>query len=372
MSEVSDSPTARAIRIIDEDKNCYRDYHFIEDSDDIQNQILQHIIYFGQNTEFHDHKDILKAFTSLCHKVNIVKYHLKRYREIEDSLELELSDSENFIDHDGSVLVERIELTAEYESFLIQFKATLDILVKFLNIIYRNDQSCPMRNQQTFKKKGQGVIEAIEKYLKHNRDDKSKLTELLNYLKSACSEESSEKPETVNWIISMINRRDTVAHYRKADYFAFQINYMGGLKEVIRPNFTHGQTVKKSFEIAYNNLLTFIQDFIALLFLPYLDERLQAFTYRREDVIEGAPRWYLQVSPAFPPHSIWQNIGNLSKIKSFCEKDPNPGRLTSDYVEKMYLYYASFYKEKGTVLTSKGVEVHSSDEPPKLVLEFKD
>ena len=117
MSETRDSATSPSIRIIDEERNCYRDYHFIEDSQDIQNKILHHIIYFGQNTKFHDHKDILKAFTLLCHKVNMVKYHLTRYQKVENTLESELLESENFIDHDGRVLVERIELTAEYESF---------------------------------------------------------------------------------------------------------------------------------------------------------------------------------------------------------------------------------------------------------------
>lgn len=94
-------------------------------------------MYFGQNTKFHDHKDILEVFASLCHKINMLKYHIKRYKEVESALEKDLLNSENFIDHDGSVLIEKIELTAEYESFLIQTKATLDILVKFLNIIYR-------------------------------------------------------------------------------------------------------------------------------------------------------------------------------------------------------------------------------------------
>ena len=83
MNNPKDSGEFHSIRIIDEEKKCYRDYHFIKDSQDIQNKILNHIIYFGQNTKFHDHKEILQAFTSLCHKVNIVKYHLKRYKEVE-------------------------------------------------------------------------------------------------------------------------------------------------------------------------------------------------------------------------------------------------------------------------------------------------
>ena len=48
-------------------------------------------------------------------------------------------------------------------------------------------------------------------------------------------------------------------------------------------------------------------------------------------------------------------------IKGFCKKDDE--RLTPEYCEKMYLHYASFYKDKGYVITSQGVEDHTTDEP---------
>ena len=60
-------------------------------------------------------------------------------------------------------------------------------------------------------------------------------------------------------------------------------------------------TILESLEIAYDNLLVFIQDFIALLFLPYFNTRLRAFTYKKEDVVEGAPHWHLQLTEFFPP-----------------------------------------------------------------------
>lgn len=358
MSDPKGSDDPFSFRIIDTERNCYRDYHFLKDSNDIINKIFHHIMYFGQNTKFHDHEDIFKVFASLCHKVNILKFHLEKYKEVERTIEKELSDSENFTDHDSRVLIERIELTAEYESFLIQVKATLDILVKFLNIIYREGKN-PLKYQSTFSDGGHGVVKSLEKYLKSHPEDEKKILELLNYLKDECTETSEQDPESIHWLISIINKRDTVAHFRKHEYFAFQITYIGEEKTIIPPMFTRTQTIFESLEIAYDNLLVFIQDFIALLFMPYLDKKLKAFTFRKEDVTDDAPKWYLQLGD-LSPHLIWQNMGNLSLIVKLCED--NDERLTPEYCEKMYLHYSSFYKEKGFVITSKGIENHSTIE----------
>ena len=359
MSTTKDSDDPLSFRIIDTDRNCYRDYHFIKDSKDIYHKIFQHIMYFGQNTKFHDHEYIQEIFTSLCHKVNMVKYHLRKYKEVENRIEKELLSGENLIDHDGTVLIERVELTAEYESFLIQVKATLDILVKFLNIVYRNGQKNPMKYQNTFSDGGKGVIKSLEKYLIHNEDDEEKLKDLINYIKEECIEASKEEPNTINWLVSIINKRDTVIHYRKHEYFAFQINYEGDKKSIFRPKFTKTQTVLESFEISYDNLLVFIQDFTALLFLPYLNKKLKAFTFKKEDVINYAPSWYLQLGDPLPPYMIWQNMGNLLMITGLCKESKD--RITPEYCEKMYLHYASFYKKKGITITSKGIEDHTSN-----------
>jgi hypothetical protein len=353
------SEEPRHLRIIDEERNCYRDYYFLDDSNDIDNKIFQHIMYFGQNTKFHDHQDILKIFTSLCHKVNVVKYHLKKYKTVELELESQLSALEKLIDHDGIVLIEKVELTAEYESFLMQVKATLDVLVKFLNIVYSEGNKNPLKFQSTFGNGGKAVIKSLEKYIKIHPEQKENIIELLNYLKTECSEVKDDDPNSFNWIINTINSRDTVSHFRKHEYFAFQISYVGEEKIIIPPKLTKNQTMLELLEIVYENLLIFIQDFLALLFIPYLEKPLKAYTYGKEEVVDIAPKWYLQLGD-FPPSLIWQNMSNLSIIKKLCEK--NKGRLTPDYCEKMYLHYASFYKKKGSVITSKGIEDHERNQ----------
>lgn len=349
------SAESRHLRIIDEDRKCYRDYFFLENSQDIDNKIFNHIMYFGQNTKFHNHEHILKAFTSLCHKVNVVKYHFENYKKVERKIEDQISDLEKLIDHDGIVLIEKVELTAEYESFLMQAKATLDILVKFLNIVYRDGKKNPLKYQSTFSNGGKSVIKSVEKFIKSHPEEKENISELLQYLKTECAEVSGDDPSSVNWIINTINSRDTVSHFRKHEYFAFQISYIGDETIIIPPKLTKTQTMLEALEIVYDNLLMFIQDFLALLFIPYLEKPLKAYTFRNEEVNNFAPKWYLQLGE-LPPHLIWQNIENLQIIKKLCKE--NTGRLTPDYCEKMYLHYSSFYKEEGVVITSKGIEDH--------------
>lgn len=353
------SEEPRHITIIDEDRKCYRDYLFLDNSKDIDNKIFHHIMYFGQNTKFHDNEDILEIFTSLCHKVNVVKYHLEKYKIVELEIEKQLTASEKLIDHDGIVLIEKVELTAEYESFLMQVKATLDVLIKFLNIVYREGKKNPLKLQSTFGDGGKAVIKSLKKYLKSHPEEKSYITELLNYLKTECAEVQGDDPKSINWILDTINSRDTVSHYRKHEYFAFQVSYVGEETIIIPPKLTKTQTMLEALEIVYDNLLIFIQDFLALLFIPYLEKPLKAYTYHKEDVIDFAPKWYLQLGD-LPPSLVWQNMSNLSMIKKLCKE--NKGRLTPDYCEKMYMHYAGFYKEKGVVITSKGIKDHERDQ----------
>lgn len=216
----------------------------------------------------------------------------------------------------------------------------------------------PLKFQSTFSDGGQGVIKSLEKYIKSHPEDADKVSELLKYLKDECTETTDQGPESIHWLISIINKRDTVAHFRKHEYFAFQINYIGEKKNIISPMFTRNQTILESLEIAYDNLLIFIQDFIALLLIPYLDKKLKAYTFRKEDVIDDAPKWYLQLGD-LSPQSILQNTGILSFIKKNC--DDKGKRLTPEYCENMYLHYASFYKGNNFIITSKGVKIHNNN-----------
>lgn len=116
-------------------------------------------------------------------------------------------------------------------------------------------------------------------------------------------------------------------------------------------------------EITYENMLVFIQDFIALLFIPYLEKPLKAFTFCNDEVIDSAPKWFLQLGD-LPPYLIWQNMSNLSMITNLAKG--NKGRLTPDYCENMYMHYANFYKKQGIVITSKGIEDHRRNQLIKI------
>ena len=126
----------RHLRIVDEKNNVYRDYFFLDNSEDIDNKVFWHIYYFVRNTKYRDNEGVLYIYTSLCHKVNVLKHHIENYKRIELEVEKEIREKPNLLDHDGVVLVERVQLSAEYEAILMQYKSTLDILVKFLNIVF--------------------------------------------------------------------------------------------------------------------------------------------------------------------------------------------------------------------------------------------
>ena len=194
--------------------------------------------------------------------------------------------------------------------------------------------------------------------MKINPEDIDNVSELLKYIKDECIDSNKQNPESIHWLISIINKRDTVAHFRKHEYFAFQINYVGDKKTIIPPMFTKNQTILETLEIAYDNLLVFIQDFIALLFIPYLDKKLKAFTFRKEEVTDDAPKWYLQLGD-ISPRTILEDPRVLSLIRINCADKKK--RLSVEYCENMYLHYASFYKEKNSVITSKGIKMFESE-----------
>jgi len=80
-SKVSKNPFS--IKIINQRDKIYRQYIFLKDSDEIINKIYHHIFYFLTFSKFSSNGYLSSLLSSLCHKVNMVKYHLQRYEELE-------------------------------------------------------------------------------------------------------------------------------------------------------------------------------------------------------------------------------------------------------------------------------------------------
>lgn len=334
-----------SIHLKDESGKRYRQYFFLSDSEDIQQRIFNHTFNFVKCSDL-PKEDLFPLLnnhlTSLCHKVNMVKYHLKRYATIEDNVLKQLEqDLKSSKFTEGTHFIEMAELTAEYESFLFQVKSALDILVGFFEVFYRkSSKKSLMKKQVSFGNKGLGVIKSIEKYLQRNPEDENYLNDLLEYLKKECSEIPMYKNGSTNWIFCIIEQRDEIAHLFKIEHFAFQVDNIEGKRKIIPPRLTPDQTILESFKVAYENLFIFIEDFIALLLAPYLNDNFVCFTYGTEEIKEGAPRWYIMLSfmQAFGLKSIRDNPYSLSQPIESMELP-----ISVSECIRMHIYYNSFY-----------------------------
>lgn len=335
-----------SIKSINFQTKKYRQYFFVEDSKDIENKIFNHAMNFLKcsNLDLSIITQILeKNITSLCHKVNMAKYHLRKYKKIEKSLiqKYESDIKKGGIFKKGLFFIVEPELVAHEEAFLFQTKAALDFLIDLLNQLYRRDKRKEMKKIHTFGNKGLDVIKAIEKYIALYPDEEKYLIGLLENLRNEVVESEHYSDGTLNWLNFIIRARDTASHYQISGG-SFQIGISDKKRVVIPPHFTKDQRISDAFDIAYVNLLIFIEDFIALLFRPYLkNDFYLCFTYETDQIIENAPKWYL----------ILKNIKTLglkalrvnpSVIKFFYDGLKPPMDFEECLI--MHMYYLSFYK----------------------------
>jgi hypothetical protein len=330
-----------SIKIINERDKSYRQYIFLNDSDEIVNKIYRHTFYFLTFSEFSSNTKLFSQLTFLCHKVNMVKYHLRRYEELETKLRKKFEADTRGKIKEGTFLIEECELTAEYESFLLQTKATLDVLVGFLNPIYRKDNKNPLKKQVTFENKGLNLIKDLENYLRKHPDKKQHLCKLVDHLKAECTNSTHFEDGSINWLFTLIDIRDTVAHLGKSESFAFQITNIKANKSVLPPRLSPEQSMLDAFKVAYENLLIFVQDFIALTLGPYLNQHLESFTFREEEVKEDAPKWYIMLR-AFRQFGLKSLRTNPLVVEQFCRY----AKLPIDPIKcmRMHMYYNNFYK----------------------------
>lgn len=337
------------ITIFDADKRLKRQYLLLPNCDDIENKILNHTLNFIKCSVLcEDEKHRLsEQLITLCHKINLVEYHKRRYKFVENRLQKKYErDLRKGKMEGGIILVEDSQLTAELEAFLLQFKSALDILVGFLNIIHRKNEKHPLKKQVTFENKGQNVIKDLEKYLSYHPEKRIYLEELLNNLKRECIASEKFDDGSLNWLLTVINERDYIAHFNKAKYFAFQINNLKDRKTIIPPLLTRKQYMFDALEVFYDNLLIFIQDFVALLLKPYLNEFFSCFTYDPKEMKPDSPKWYI-VPTAFANIGFGLNVQNPMEILKFLKVDKKAPLGENEFSE-MFMYYWSFYmKNRG-------------------------
>lgn len=193
-------------------------------------------------------------------KLQALKYHLSNYENKEKS----------HIDHIAvkyesfpNVTHSAYDLLFELEAFLFQFKSTLDISVKIIEVLL------PKRfKTHTFGKKGELLIKGLNNYLNDKaarKDTVSRLVKMLEYDKTS-------------WLEQIINLRDTISHYKTFNDYNYHAKIINDNLEIIKPLLPGIEVEAYEYmQISYYNCLDFVRDFISLsieLILPpsvYID-----------------------------------------------------------------------------------------------------
>lgn len=317
-------------------------YRFFLGADDVKNKVFLHVYNYTSCTTLPARtKKILiedKAL-ALSHKMNLMRHHTGRYLETEQrwlgALRNEFSKPLGTM----VLLLDEPELTGEYEALLFQMKAMLDILASTLVTVYGDDRN-PIKKHLTFGNKGQDVIAAIERFQRANPCREPKVRELLAHLRTECIKATHYDDGSVNWLLTMINVRDTVAHYRRYETIAYQMEEVDGTNVIIPPMATPEQTMPELLEVAYHNMLIFLQDFIALLLLPHFDAYFAPASFPEEAIDQAiAPKWFIMPTK-MKEFGLGGVTTNPAVLMQYLSIDPPP--IDAMRCQQMLMYYAGF------------------------------
>ena len=286
------------------------------------------------------HRDILNAAESLTHRLTMVKYHLNRFHEIQDAVLRGIDVKPEAFDV-PRVQLEYAELTAEYESFLMHFKSTLDYLVRLTACVHGG--SLP----HTFKDKGEHFLEALVRLHRLGKDG-GRLAQLIAMLKEDlakgfCYGMDTATPGEKGWMVPMIELRDGLMHYRPIERFTFQIDKGSDNKiGVIPPRMNMKTTIADTLDLQYDNLVHFCEDFVFALLGPFLEKPLVALTFRGfEGFRMVVPKWqiWLDGLPGdIRAHGVLQFM-RILEIPPYSTSVPAELRSRLADIQNFYLYY---------------------------------
>jgi hypothetical protein len=144
---------------------------------------------------------IYRITGALSVKLTALRYHSRRFRELQQRELAALLQNETRLEpiRKGVVFCEK-EMVFEFEAFFFQFKAALDQLVKLMPLVLGLKASAP----HTYGKKGKDVITYLNQLKKNSSLGLAagRLDELITLVIN-----------TMPWLGSLIDLRDTVSHY---------------------------------------------------------------------------------------------------------------------------------------------------------------
>lgn len=250
---------------------------------------------------------------SVALKLTALRYHLRRYREIQVLRHKQILSNELVLESikKGLRFCE-MEMLHEVEALFFQYKSALDMLVKIL---------CPIT------KKTAGTFSTYSK-------SGSKLVPILNKLKEDGNLELT--PGRIDWLIetiekakspwleSVIRIRDTFSHYRPEINFGFQWN--SELEEIIVPQFETDNGYRP-FDVVMGDLIEslirYCTEFIAIAVscaIP-LEQGIQVLSDNEKEFISA--RWNMNLSRA-----QWKLASNM--IVHYTETDIENARKLAE------------------------------------------
>jgi hypothetical protein len=235
-------------------------------------------------------------------KLNALRYHRRRYEEIQGNRVKEFSSNSDLKDaFQRGVKITEIEMLYEVEAFFSQYKSCLDMLVKVL---------CPITGLEpgtlsTYGDFGNRIIARLNRLKKtqHNLT-----VGRIDWL-------IEEIEKTRAWLESVIRIRDTYTHYRSEIHFGFEWDKALGTVKV-----PHSELDGKSHPLNFvmaeltEPLITYCANFIAItvsMAVP-LSTGVQVMADDEKAYI-GA-RWHLDLSRA-----IWKIASNV--IRTYTPED---------------------------------------------------
>ena len=215
---------------------------------------LMDAVNWGDTTEpsKEERDEVFKVLFSVMHKLTHVKYHMKNYKQLEKT---KFNEAKNrFRKHKAGMAVdihEEFEMTAEVEAFLYQVKSSLDMMAKTL--IYTVGLSRGAAT--TYGKKGNKVISKLKNTEAYrNTGKRPHIDNLIGLIES----------DRDNWLSPVVALRDTVSHHKGVKNLVFNaMKLAGGKIAPVHPTI-NGQAISEFMQIIYDNLITFLQDFMAL------------------------------------------------------------------------------------------------------------
>lgn len=211
--------------------------------EEISGRLYMQALQFINALNEKEKKDFLSLLMQVMVKVQSLKYHLNEYQNKE-----ECHIQHVITENNPHVTVAALDLLYELEAFLFQLKSSLDLSVKFFDVLF------PGRFRvQTFGNKGNDLIKGLEKFKKQRGVRVATVDSIISMI-----QEDQKK-----WLTTAVKLRDDVAHYKTFLDYHYRIQ-KDGEKTFVYPPVVSGMSVFEFMNLIYKNSLDFIQDFMCL------------------------------------------------------------------------------------------------------------